>query len=146
MVKFNRTEFSSQKILNFNLDDTNILPPRLMFGMLEFHPSNGWFRSYNRINQPVTGSVTALSTTRQKVGFAGGDDITIPSGVKSITIQNDSINTLYLGGVTVASNGDNAGIALKPQGASYTFNNLDTSFTVYIVGSAASTTTRILYT
>lgn len=145
MAKFHRTELTVQKIFNFNLDDTDILPPRLMFGMLEYKSGVGWFRKYDKLNQPVTGIVIALSTTAQKVGYAGGDDNTIPSGVKALTIQNDSTNTLYLGASNVASNGNNAGIALKTQGASYTLNNLDTSFTIYVVGSAASTTTRILY-
>ena len=144
MAKFNRIQFSSQKILNFNLDDTNILPPRLMFGLLEYKAGVGWFRKYDKLNQSITSVVVALSTSIQKIAFSGGD-ITIPSGVKVLTIQNDSANVLYIGGSNIASDGSNAGIALRTQGSSFMFNNLDTSFDVNIIGSAASTTTRILY-
>lgn len=96
------------------------------------------------LNRSVSAHVETLGTTAKQVAFSGGD-ITIPANTTTITVENgDSDNTVYIGGSTVASDGSN-GFALYNQGDTYSWNKIGSDFNLYIVASAASTTTRILY-
>lgn len=97
------------------------------------------------LNMAVSGYSADITTTAQQIAFSGGD-ITIPANTKGIIIQNDDAdNIIYLGGSTVTSAGANAAYALNNQGDSMSFNNIGTSFTVYVIGSAAGTQLRITY-
>jgi len=97
------------------------------------------------LNQAAGSALVSLGTTAQKIAFSGGD-ITIPTGTKAISIQNDhGSNQVYLGKSTIDSTGANAGYCLRNQTDNICINNIGSDFSIYIVASGASTTVRILY-
>lgn len=100
-----------------------------------------------QLNMASSGYAADITTTAQKIGLAATTpDITIPAGTQSVIIQNDDAdNKIYIGGSNITSAGANAGHALNSQGDSWGFNNIGASFTIYVIGSAASTQLRVLY-
>lgn len=146
------TKRTEQQVLNGAVDD-NFEPAPLMVeplgydgtNLVKMKVSSDGETEISKLNMAVSGYSADITTTAQEIAFSDGD-ITIPENTKGIIIQNDDAdNIIYLGGSTVTSAGANAAYALNNQGDSMSFNNIGTSFSVYVIGSAAGTQLRITY-